>query len=260
MQPREFAVRPQVTNPVYDACVLPRRRHRPDVGWQRGQPLEGSLAQQTLLDFDRGARGVPIRDGARFKRKRLRIASAKRNGCIWAHDGELTKISGEARSGGHRAGTYAARQDEEIASPYQTRVSFVRQLVPRWNRLGQRRQGPDTDRRFRLKNTTQEVCREVGLERTVTLGVWAITQKEVKGVHASRFDCPRDNREKQVVDDQLRHTTVQICWVGATLATRAKAGIRARVRRRLPGEVGIRSKIPAAGPAPPVPKRVPVQY
>ena len=71
----------------------------------------------------------------------------------------------------------AARQDEEIASPYQTRVSFVRQLVPGWNRLGQRRQGLDTDRRFRLKNTTQEMCRDVGLEGVVTVGVWAITQK-----------------------------------------------------------------------------------
>ncbi len=123
-------------------------------------------------------------------------------------------IFSKARSGHHRAGTYAARQDEEIASPDQTPVSFVRQLVPSWNRLGQRRQGLDTDRRFRLKNTTQEMCREVGRERTVTLCVWAITQK---AVFAYRFDCPRDNRKKQVVDDQLRHTTVQNCWVGATL-------------------------------------------
>jgi hypothetical protein len=58
------------------------------------------------------------------------------------------------------------------------------------------------------------MCREVGLERTVTLGVWAITQKAVL---IYRFDCPPGNRKKQVVDDQLRHTTVQICWVGATL-------------------------------------------
>jgi hypothetical protein len=123
-------------------------------------------------------------------------------------------IFGKARSGRHRAGTYAARQDEEMAASYQTRVSFVRQLVPGWNRRGQHRQGLDTDRRFRLRNTTQEMCREVGLERTVTLGIWAITQKAVL---AYRFDCPPDNRKKQVVDDQLRHTTVQICWVGATL-------------------------------------------
>jgi hypothetical protein len=59
------------------------------------------------------------------------------------------------------------------------------------------------------------MCRDVGLEGAVTLGAWAITQK---AVHAHRFDCPRDNRKKQVVDDQLRHTTVEICRVGATLA------------------------------------------
>ena len=123
-------------------------------------------------------------------------------------------IFGKARSGRHRAGTYAARQDEEIASPYQTRVSFVRQLVPGWNRLGQRRQGLDTDRRFRLKNTTQEMCRDVGLEGAVTLGVWAITQKAVRADHLA---CPRDNRQEHAVDDQLRHTAVNICRVGAGL-------------------------------------------
>ena len=48
----------------------------------------------------------------------------------------------------------------------------------------------------------------------MTLGVWAITQK---AVHAYRFDCPSDNQKKQVVDDQLRHTAVQICRVGASL-------------------------------------------
>jgi hypothetical protein len=82
-------------------------------------------------------------------------------------------IFGKARSGRHRAGTYAARQDEEIASPYQTRVSFVRQLVPGWNRLGQRRQGLDTDRRFRLKNAyARDVprCRARGRRDSMCLG------------------------------------------------------------------------------------------
>jgi hypothetical protein len=79
------------------------------------------------------------------------------------------------------------------------------------------------------------MCREVGLERTVTLGVWAITQKEVKGVHASRFDCPRDNREKQVVDDQLRHTTVQICWVGRNFGDAGKGGYSCPRKETAPG-------------------------
>jgi hypothetical protein len=39
-------------------------------------------------------------------------------------------IFGKARSGRHRAGTYAARQDEEIASPYQTRVCLSDNLFP----------------------------------------------------------------------------------------------------------------------------------
>jgi hypothetical protein len=68
------------------------------------------------------------------------------------------------------------------------------------------------------------MCREVGLERTVALGVWAITQK---AVHAYRFDCRHDDRKKQLVDDQLRHTTVQICWVGRNLELKLPAGGRA---------------------------------
>ena len=43
------------TNPVDDACVLPRRCHRPDAGWQRGEPLESSLAQPVLFDGNVGS-------------------------------------------------------------------------------------------------------------------------------------------------------------------------------------------------------------
>jgi hypothetical protein len=78
---------------------------------------------------------------------------------------------------------------------------------------------------------TQEMCREARLRLTATLGVWAIRQKAVQ---ACRYERLGDNRKKQVVDDELRHTTVQICRLGATLAQSnrfvvSSAGIRLRI-------------------------------
>ena len=128
--------------------------------------------------------------------------------------GNSLRISSEARSGRHRAGTYTARQHKWIASPYQTRVSFIRQLVTGWNRLGKRRRCLGTHRRIRLRKTTQEPCRQGQSRRT---GDSRCLSRHAKSGACNRFARPRNNQKKRVVHDQLRHSADTICGVGATL-------------------------------------------
>jgi len=67
MEARVFALRPQIANPVDDARVQSSRRYWPNVGGQRGEPLDRAVVEDVVAGVDGAADGLPIGDRVRHQ-------------------------------------------------------------------------------------------------------------------------------------------------------------------------------------------------